>query len=466
MKASLRGRLTLTTAAIAGGGLVAAAWLVPQLTERALAAQLRHDAEREAGLVLALVDRPGTIAVPPASGGRLVQVRDGDGRIVAASDGAVFVSGDGAEIQVVSAAPDLTSGWVTGEFEPALLGEDWYVAEASRRTWTGGSVHAYVAAPLAGLQQAVQTVTVVMVVLVPALLAAIVALTWWNVSRTLRPVERIRREAATALDHDESVTFEVPATDAELAGLVETFNAVITRLNASLERQRRLVADASHELLTPLASIRTNLEVALRRPDPDWAHIARRCLAIEGRLADVAQNLLTLGSHDLSSRQTRATRFDLTTLAEEEAMAHSRPILVRGSGPVFVDGDRRALGQLVHNFVANAARHATSTVSISMEVSDEEVRLIVDDDGPGVPVGDRTRIFEPFVRLDRDRSRAAGGAGLGLAIAAAIAADHAASIHVTDAPLGGARFELRLPAGASPQDHVPRELSGDAQQGR
>lgn len=467
MRVSLRRRMTFSTAAIAAAGLVMAAWIVPHLTGQALETQLRRDAQREAELVLSLVEGSRPVRLPPASGDRLVQVRDGDGRIVAASDGAVSVSNDGSEIQVVRPQPGLSAGWVTGDFDPTQLDDGWFVAEAVRRTSGGALLRAYVAAPLARLQPTVQTVRAVIVALIPALLAAVAALTWWNVNRTLRPVERVRRRAATALDAGAPVVFDVGDIDPELAGLVETFNAIIAQLAASLDRQRRLVADASHELLTPLTSIRTNLEVGLRRDDPAWPDIARRCLAIEGRLTDVAQNLLTLASHDLSRRQARTTRFDLAALVEEEAMTHTASIIVRAPGPVTVEGDRSALGQLVHNLVANAVRHAASTVTITVEQG-LEVRLIVDDDGEGIPLADRARIFEPFVRLDPDRSRPGGGAGLGLAIAATIAADHGATIFVTDSPGGGARFELRLPRPASAGPVVPHlpSPSGDRDGGR
>jgi signal transduction histidine kinase len=114
-----------------------------------------------------------------------------------------------------------------------------------------------------------------------------------------------------------------------------------------------------------------------------------------------------------------------------------------------VQGDRGALSRLVRNLADNAARHARSRLAVSVSAADGEAVLRVDDDGPGVPAADRERVFERFTRLDEGRARGAGGSGLGLALVRTVAAAHGGTVRVLDAPLGGARFEVRLPGAAN-----------------
>jgi signal transduction histidine kinase len=200
-----------------------------------------------------------------------------------------------------------------------------------------------------------------------------------------------------------------PGANDEVGRLARTMNSMLDRLEISARRQRQFVSDASHELRSPIAVIRTQLEVALRRPDrADWPEVAHRVLTEDERLADAVSELLELAR------------------AEELALDHA----------VSVDLEEIVL----------AGRHATSKVAVTVEVADGLVRLTVDDDGPGIAPADHLRVFDRFTRLDEGRARDAGGVGLGLAMARTIVVRHGGSMRVEDAPLGGARFVVELPA--------------------
>ncbi|QNE45296.1 HAMP domain-containing histidine kinase [Frigoribacterium sp. NBH87] len=295
-------------------------------------------------------------------------------------------------------------------------------------------------------------------VAVPVALVVLGVTTWFVVGRALRPVEAMRREVdevtATRLDR----RLRDPGGRDEIARLARTLNGMLDRLDASARAQRRFVGDASHELKTPLATIRQHAEVALLHPGSiDGQALAGTVLGEEARLTALVQGLLVLARADEGQLGVARRPVDLDDLVVAEAsrlrasppIRASSPIRVdaTGVGPARVVGDEPLLGQVVRNLVANAARHATSTVALALVERDGRAVLTVDDDGAGVPVADRGRVFERFVRLDEARDRDAGGSGLGLAIVAEIVRVHGGAVRVDDSPLGGARFVVDLPAG-------------------
>jgi signal transduction histidine kinase len=228
-------------------------------------------------------------------------------------------------------------------------------------------------------------------------------------------------------------------------------NAMLDRLEGAADRQRQFVSDASHELKSPLTTIRTKVEVASMQPDDaDWSDVSATVLGEVDRLDDMVGDLLQLARLDETGGSLAThTDVDLDELVAAEAhRLRGLGVAVddSGLGAARVQGDRSALTRLMRNLADNAARHARTTVGLSVGNGDGTAVVRIDDDGPGVPVADRERVFERFTRLDEGRARGAGGAGLGLALVRAVAAAHGGTVRVLDAPLGGARFEVRLPS--------------------
>ncbi|MGW5374066.1 sensor histidine kinase [Nocardia sp. NPDC003999] len=304
----------------------------------------------------------------------------------------------------------------------------------------------YAGSSLATADSAVADARQAMQIGLPPLLAVVALVTWLVTRRALRPVEAIRRQLAEIMDGDLSRRVPEPGSRDEIGRLASTTNATLAALEESTERQRRFIADAAHELRSPIASLRTQLEVAQAHPE---------LLEVDGligdtiRLEHLAADLLLLARLD-AGEQPRSDRVDLTVLVREELEHRVRDrVAVRiatPKEPVAVTGSRTQLARVLGNLVDNAQRHAANTVDVAVDhAADERVVLSVTDDGPGVPPADRDRIFQRFVRLDDARSRDEGGAGLGLAIVRNVVERHGGTIHVTDgAP--GARFVVTLPA--------------------
>ncbi len=295
---------------------------------------------------------------------------------------------------------------------------------------------------LAPERAAVGSVRTAMLIGLPLLLVVVAGVTWLVTRRALRPVEGIRSEmAAITASTDLSRRVPVPSSRDEIGRLARTTNETLAALETSVERQRRFVADASHELRSPIASLRTQLEVGVAHPE---------LLDVPGAVADtvrlqrLAADLLLLARLDAGERPA-AARVDLAALVREELSQRAGDRIPVGTGElagVEVAGSRGQLGRVLGNLLDNAQRHAAGQVRVSVLRAGEWAVLRVEDDGPGVPAADRERIFERFVRLDDARARDDGGAGLGLAIARDVAVRHGGTLAVRDRAV----FELRLPA--------------------
>lgn len=297
-------------------------------------------------------------------------------------------------------------------------------------------------------------------VAIPVALLVLGVTTWLVVGRALRPVESMRREVDTVTAQSLSHRLPDPGGGDEIARLARTLNGMLDRLDASATAQRRFVGDASHELKTPLATIRQHAEVALLHPGSiDGAALAGTVLGEEARLTALVQGLLVLAKADEGALGMTRRPVDLDDLVVAETARlrgvarpdGRKPLAVDATavGPARVDGDEGLLGQVVHNLVANAARHADTRVAVALAERDGRVELTVDDDGAGVDEADRERVFERFVRLDEARARESGGSGLGLAIVREIVRVHGGSVSIATAPQGGGRFVVTLPRGAA-----------------
>ncbi|WP_329207265.1 HAMP domain-containing histidine kinase [Streptomyces sp. NBC_00683] len=345
--------------------------------------------------------------------------------------------------EVSSDDPDFSNGSATVEGDTA----DYRFAAVEAVTRAGLPVIVHAGAPLAAEQEAVDSVRTTMLTGLPFLLVVVAGVTWLVTRRALRPVEGIRRElAAITASQDLGRRVPEPGSRDEIARLARTTNETLTVLEASVDRQRRFVADASHELRSPIASLRTQLEVGAAHPE---------LLDVPGAVADtvrlqvLAADLLLLARLDAGERPGRAV-VDLGALVREEVPQRTGDriavaVSVTGSGPLEVRGSRGQLTRVVGNLLDNAERHAERSVAVSVSADRGDVLVAVTDDGPGVPEEEHDRIFERFVRLDDARSRDDGGAGLGLAIARDVAARHRGTLTVGTAPQGGALFTLRLP---------------------
>jgi signal transduction histidine kinase len=283
----------------------------------------------------------------------------------------------------------------------------------SRRVETSnGARVVHVAGSLDEIGESGDVLRELLLVAVPAMTALLAALVWWLVGRTLRPVE----EAA--------------------------------------ERERRFVADASHELRSPLTRIRSEIEVDLAHPErADLAATQRSVLEEATALELLVDDLLHLARSDAG----RAPAVDAAVDLDDIVLRHVARL--RADGRVRVDasdvsaaqvrGDAAALDRAVANLVDNAARHATTTVTLTLAEHDGAAVLGVGDDGPGIPVDRRDVVFERFARLDDARSRTTGGTGLGLAIAREVARHHGGDVTIDAEHADGARFVLRLPLSRS-----------------
>ncbi len=295
------------------------------------------------------------------------------------------------------------------------------------------------------------TVATLLAIALPLLLLLVAVTTWSVVGRALRPVELIREEVDGITAERLHQRVPVPETADEIAALATTMNGMLDRLDAAATAQRRFVSDASHELRSPLATIRQHAELAQAHPDVTSIGELAEVVSEEGlRLQGIVESLLLLARLDEgASTHDEAVDLDDIALGEVRRL-RAAGIDVDGSGihAARVHGDPRLLGQLVRNLADNAVRHSRGHVAIGVTPSDGYVFVTIEDDGTGVPAEERERIFERFVRLDEARSRDAGGSGLGLAIARGIAASGHGTLTVDDSRWGGARFVLTLPLGA------------------
>ncbi|WIE67181.1 HAMP domain-containing sensor histidine kinase [Curtobacterium sp. MCLR17_054] len=443
---SVRARTTLGAGVVVLAALVIGAVAFVVVLRLVLLDGVRTSAEAGLEQVSSRVEADGAAAVTGYED-VLVQVI-GDG-------GAVLAHGEDADGDALPTADE--SRWTHD-------GERWLLVADDVDLPGGGEATLVYGATLDQADTAVRTAVVLLAVGVPVLVLLLVAVTWAVTGRSLRPVERMRTEVETIRAARPDARVEVPDTGDEVARLASTMNAMLDRLERSAESQRRFVSDASHELRSPIASIRQHAEVAVAHPErTEVADLADVVRSEAVRLQDLVTGLLELSRLDEGGVRTRRP-VDLDDLALD-AVARARARSTAGGAPerdgdapaVRVDGsaisaarvlgDERVLAGVVRNLVDNAVRHASTRVAVSLTEHDGSAVLTVDDDGTGVPEDERERVFERFVRLDEARSRDAGGAGLGLAIVRDAVRAHGGETTVVASPLGGARFVVRIALG-------------------
>ena len=277
----------------------------------------------------------------------------------------------------------------------------------------------------------------------PFLLVLACGTVWLVVGRALRPVEQIRGAVTAITSADLSLRVPEPGTEDEIGRLASTMNDMLARLEDSAVRQRRFVADASHELRSPLTAIRTGLEVGLSHPDrAPWPEIAGRAVRQSQRLEQLIAELLVLAKADAHPLAARRQPVDLAALLADLAAATPAPgISIDLSVPpgTATTGNPEDLSRMFRNLLDNAILYARHRVLVTAAARPEGIVVEIADDGPGIPEEERERVFGRFVRLDASREQASSSAGLGLAIAREIATAHGATIVLTEAPGGGTR---------------------------
>ncbi len=317
-----------------------------------------------------------------------------------------------------------------------------------------GDVIVYLAAPIDDIVDSVRTLVTSLSIAVPLAAVVLAVLIWFLVGRTLRPVEHIRAEVAAIGGSELHRRVPVPHGDDEIGRLAITMNDMLERVEEASRRQRQFVADASHELRSPLTRMRSELEVDLAHPDgadPVATHesVLEEVVGLQ-RLVDDLLLLARNAAVDPRSRQ-RHHAVDLTELSRRVVgranVASGVKFDVTSNGEVPVRGNATELGRVLANLVDNAARHARSAVRVTVATAGATAMVVVDDDGLGVPAGEQERIFERFARVDGGRASADGGFGLGLAIARDIVERHGGTLVVDTGFTGGARFVIALPAG-------------------
>lgn len=334
-----------------------------------------------------------------------------------------------------------------GEVRRIVVDGDPYLA-ASENTDAGVLT---LARSMEHVEEAVSTATVLLATAVPLVLVLISVVVWVVAGRALAPVERLRRQV-DGIGADD-LGRRVDAGDDELGALAATMNRMLQRIEHGQLVQRRFVSDASHELRSPLATMRQHAELAATHPAATSLESLSAVVLGEGaRMQDLVEGLLLLARLDENQQHTQEP-VDLDDLVLAE-VGRLRGIGVEvdasGVGPARVLGSRPLYARAVRNLADNAARYADRVVTFRLAIVDDRVRLEVQDDGPGIPVEARERVFDRFARLDEGRARDAGGSGLGLAIVREVALVHRGSVRVDGAgPEGehsGACFTLTLPA--------------------
>jgi signal transduction histidine kinase len=432
--------VVLVAILIGGSGLVSA--LQTNLEQTAESAARARAAEVVSRIGSEGVSETSASLADQSRSGELVQILTDAGRVVG------YSSGSASSIPLSPHRPPVgqyTS--VERDLETIREGGEWTVVTTAL-TSDRATYLVQVAVPIRVQRQTVQTLAIFLLAGAPLLLGAVATAVWILVGRALRSVERIRTAVAEIDEHHISDRVEVPPTRDEIAALATTMNVMLDRLEASHQAQRTFVSDASHELRSPLATLTTAAELALRGDDGTRTRLLGTMNAELTRMRGLVENLMTLARSDARNRTAGRAEVDLDDLVGHEVhrlRTTSDQIVQVSLEPVRVWADAQQVAQPLRNLIDNAQRHARTTIRLSLLRSGGDAVIHVDNDGDLIPETDRERIFDRFVRLDHSRSRHAGGSGLGLAISRASLRSQSGDVRVVDAPDGWCRFELRLP---------------------
>ncbi len=465
MAYGVRARSALAAVLVVAIALVAGAALLLAVLERNLVSSVDADARaRSLDVAQQLSTQPLTALAADLQArsreGHLVQVINGRGQVVASSSArtgqrplTALRPPAGVEQQ---AHVDRLA--LLDPVTPADTTRPYFIL-ARGVAHDGQTFTVVVATSTAAERESVRTVLSLLLISFPVLLALAGWATWVLVSRSLRPVERIRSRVARIGGDRLGERVPVPPSGDEIARLATTMNEMLDRLQEAQLAQRQFVSDASHELRSPLATLSVSLDVAAAdATGAAWDDLRGVMQAETERMSRLVEDLLLLARSDDAGLGLRLADVDLDDLVADEArrLRSSHPTSDRlrvtlDVEAVRVCGDGPRLAQILRNLTDNAARHARSEVRIVLRHGPHgQALLAVEDDGPGVPEADRQRVFDRFVRLDDSRERASGGSGLGLAIVREVVRAHRGQVRVDESSLGGCRVEVLLPSGQPP----------------
>ncbi|GGO71669.1 sensor histidine kinase [Nonomuraea cavernae] len=432
----LRFRLTVVAATVLALALAVSASVLLTVLDRTLIDTVDDSTRAQAQTVRVQADSD-TLTTPITThDGTIVQVIDAAGRITHVTYGADRLVPLLAAHDRERALHEGSATFVDGR-PYAIPGPLRVVVLRADR---GQTVIA--ARPVGEIQTSLGTAARVLFVGTPLLIVLLAAASWLIIGRTLRPITALRRGAAEITHTARSRRLPVPESRDEVHWLATTLNGMLARLEEAEQRQRALVSDAAHELRSPLASIRLQLEVALGHPEgQDWPETAEGVLEDAMRLSRLAEDLLALARLDeRGGVPARNEPVQLDEVVRQIAERHGE-VRLTVCDPVLVRGDTLDLSRVLTNLVDNAVRHTSSKVEVALTADGV---LTVTDDGPGIPEEDRERVFNRFTRLDSGRSRDEGGAGLGLAIVQETVRAHGGVVSLEDAG-PGLRAVVRLP---------------------
>ena len=362
---------------------------------------------------------------------------------------------------LLAATPELAGKDVIGRLRPGhttviRLGADneQFLAVTKAAATPAGRRTVVTARTLEPVGETTRVVAGVLLAGVPLLMVLVGLTTWKLVGRALAPMDAIRAEVDEISASEMHRRVPAPGGTDEVARLASTMNRMLDRLELAQRRQQQFVSDASHELRSPVASIREQAEVALAHPERvTTSDLAEHVLAEDLRVQRLVEDLLLLARADEQILRLKRRPVDLDDLVFDVAQrlraGSSLRIDTTDVSAARVLGDAPGLRRVVANVAENAQRHARTRVAFSLAATDHTVVLAVDDDGAGIPAEDRSRVFERFVRLDDARARDSGGSGLGLAIVAQLVGAHGGTVAVVDGTGGGTRVEIRLDAAPS-----------------
>lgn len=439
---TVRGRTTALATIIVALMFALASIVLVTLLQRSLVDNIDRSARPQA-MRLASLARDDSLSEILDSGNALYQILDEEGQVITSS----------SRLD----KPDLFKGFRPNGTDPEertiedlpLGDDDTFRVTALTASSPSGKVTIYVATSLEAVEETIAILQGALAVGSPILLALVAFTAWVVVGRALQPVEDMRTAVEEISEHSLHKRVPVGGPQDEISRLASTMNTMLERVESSYERQRRFAADASHELQTPLASARTDLEVALAHPEEaDWPRIAKDLVTANMRMERLARDLLFLAGVEERGALARLVPVNLDDIVLDEVtrMRPSARVTIdtnRVSGAE-VRGRRSDLERVVRNLLDNACVHATSRVEVGLTGEDQVVTLTVADDGSGIPADRREEIFDRFTRLEEARSRDDGGAGLGLAITKEIIEAHGGTVGVEDSTKGS-RFVVRLP---------------------
>ncbi|HEY8296142.1 MAG TPA: ATP-binding protein [Micrococcaceae bacterium] len=451
--------MTAAAVVVVAVALLAGGLLLVILLQRSLMASAEGDALDEAVEVATQLAAGGigkaSDSITMAHAGQYVQIVDPAGHVVAFSAPSVRA----APLSSLRPGAGQTLTQTVANLPALRSSDDFFIVAAGVRT--GGAVYYVQVASTVQVQaDTVATVAWFALGAAPLLLAIVGGAVWILAGRSLRQVERIRGQVAgiNARRLDERV--DVPRTRDEIHALAVTMNIMLDRLQVSDREQRRFVSDASHELRSPLATLSAGVEIASADPTGEtWKQLQDVLVGETTRMRYLVDDLLTLAQANDDGIRIADEDVDLDDVVDAEVRRLRSTSLHRITAELSaarIVGDSRRVAQVLRNVLDNADRHALSHIHVRLAADASSTVIEIDDDGAPVPVADRQRIFERFVRLDESRSRESGGSGLGLAIAAGILAAHHGSIRATQSHAGECRFEICFPAGGP--DHAPAEL--------